>query len=85
MGCGVQEAANHECSAECGYILSTGYPVSYSPNTKQSWTITVQQQTYTQLVFLDFDVYEIPLQLCVKDFVEVVDYDLVGNEVPIGM
>ena len=83
-GCGVQQTSDQECTAPCGYIISTGFPVSYQPNTKQSWTIVVQQQHYILLQFTQFDVYEIPLHSCDRDYVEVLDYDLEGNEVPIG-
>ena len=64
--------------------MTRGFPGLYSANEKQTWTIHTEIQSYIEVKFETFDVYEHPLESCTKDFVEVFDFDLPGNEQLIG-
>ena len=85
-GCGVQRGSSvSECTNKpCGTLISGGFPVQYKTNEKKTWTISVEDQTFIELTFDEFDVYEHPLSSCTKDYVDVIDYDLTGHERLIG-
>ena len=73
------------CSGRCGQIMSRGFPDSYVPSDRTQWTITVEAGNYVSLVFEEFDVYESPLALtCLKDYVEVLNINLVGGRTALG-
>ena len=73
-----------ECVGTCGQILSRGYPHGYSNSERTEWNIRVESDRYISLVFKDFDVFEKPLQECKKDFVEVLDVDLIKELTSFG-
>ncbi len=69
-GCGVQRGCNTgdvECTAECGIMVSLGYPSHYPPNLYCVWLLTVDTNAYIQLTIIEFDVFENNLGPCVRD------------------
>jgi hypothetical protein len=56
-----------ECSAQSGNILSPSFPSFYDPSINCIWVITVADNAYVQLNFIDFDVYEMDSPTCDND------------------
>ncbi len=62
--------------------MSRGYPVKYETCASVSWTILAEPRRYIELTFLDFDIYENPVRSCERDYIEVIDYNLLGEASP---
>jgi hypothetical protein len=74
----------NQCSGTCGFILTNQFPTYYGSNQRTNWVITVSKQKYIKLVFLEFDIYEEPLNPCSRDYVDVRDFDLTGLATSMG-
>ena len=84
-GCDVQYSSPyHQCFDSCGHLLTPFYPTVYEPNMRHTWHITVDEKKYISLAFITFDIYEKPLQQCLKDKVEIIDFDYDNNEISLG-
>ena len=58
--------------------MSPGFPLHYSPNEKCKWLIEVESNSYIQLTFSHFDIFEEESNVCIRDHVAV--YNIKTNE-----
>ena len=73
------------CTSSCGHILSPSFPAKYDNDIRCTWAIYVTKDSYIQLTFRSFDVYERDSPECVYDKLNIYnenpqDDGSVGNQ-----
>ena len=74
-GCSVHQSCTRMemCSTSCGNILSPAFPINYANDIRCVWQISVATDSFIQLHFKYFDIFEMDFPSCVYDYVSIYD------------
>ena len=72
-GCSVEQICSgpKTCSHSCGTLLTPSFPRHYANGIRCTWDIVVSKDSYVELTFKVFDVYEMDSPNCIYDRVSI--------------